>query len=72
MTGRVRRFSKEPERREETIKNSPDVVRRSVAATIKGEKYAFAHPKEAGEILYKYHPEVSVDIGEGETKYPIS
>ena len=54
--------------REDTIKNNPDLVRRFVAATIKGEKYAFAHPKEAGEIMHKYHPQVSVEIGEGETK----
>jgi len=51
-----------------TINQHPDLVRRFVAATIKGEKYAFAHPKEAGEIMHKYHPEVSVAIGEGETK----
>jgi NitT/TauT family transport system substrate-binding protein len=53
---------------DETIKQHPDLVRRFVAATIKGEKYAFAHPKEAGEIMHKYHPEVAVAIGEGETK----
>lgn len=53
---------------EETIKRHPDLVRRFVAATIKGEKYAFAHPKEAGEIMHKYHPEVSVAIGQGETE----
>jgi NitT/TauT family transport system substrate-binding protein len=53
---------------DETIKQHPDLVRRFVAATIKGEKYAFAHPKEAGEIMHKYHPEVAVAIGEGETE----
>lgn len=53
---------------ESTIKHHPNLVRNFVAATIKGEKYAFAHPKEAGEIMHKYHPTVSVAIGEGETK----
>jgi NitT/TauT family transport system substrate-binding protein len=53
---------------EDTIKQHPDLVRRFVAATVKGEQYAFAHAKEAGEIMHKYHSEVSVAIGEGETK----
>lgn len=51
-----------------TIKQRPDLIRRFVAATIKGEKYAFAHPQQAGEIMHKYHPEVSVDVGKGETQ----
>lgn len=53
---------------EATIKRHPNLVRRFVAATIKGETYAFKHPKEAGEIMHKYHPEVSVAIGKGETE----
>lgn len=53
---------------DDTIKNKADLVRRFVAATIKGEEYAFAHPKEAGEIMHKYHPQVAVDIAQGETE----
>lgn len=48
---------------EDYMKQKPDLVRRFVAATIKGWSYAFDHPDEAIAILRKYHPEVEADIG---------
>jgi NitT/TauT family transport system substrate-binding protein len=53
---------------ESTIKDHPQVVREFLAATLEGLKYAVAHPDEAGEIMHKYHPEVSADVATGETK----
>jgi NitT/TauT family transport system substrate-binding protein len=50
------------------IKAQPDVVRRFVAATIRGMKDAFADPAEAGRIMNKYHRQVAVDIARGETE----
>ncbi len=51
---------------EATIKSNPDLVRRFVAATIKGMKTAFANPAEAGAIMNKFHPQVEVEIAKGE------
>ena len=51
-----------------TIATKPDIVRRFVAATIRGMKDAFANPQEAGRIMNKYHPAIDVAIAEGETK----
>ena len=53
---------------EETIKSNPDLVRRFVAATIKGLKSAIADPDEAGAIMHKLRPEVSTDVAKGETE----
>src|SRR4029079_4236253 len=53
---------------EQTLKANPDQVRRFVAATIKGLKAAIANPAEAGAIMHKYHPEVSVEVAKGETE----
>jgi NitT/TauT family transport system substrate-binding protein len=53
---------------ENTIKDHPQIVREFVAATLEGLKYAVAHPEQAGEIMHKYHPEVSADIATDETK----
>ena len=39
---------------EETIKNNPDLVRKMVAATLKGIQYTIDHPDEAFEISKKY------------------
>jgi NitT/TauT family transport system substrate-binding protein len=52
---------------EATIKSSPDLVRRFTAATVKGMKAAFANPAEAAAIMNKHHPEVAVDVANGET-----
>ena len=51
-----------------TIATKADVVRRFVAATIRGMKDAFARPDEAGRIMNKYHPAIDVAVAEGETK----
>ena len=50
------------------IKANPDLVRRFVRATLDGLKSAIANPKEAGEIMHKYHREIDVDIAIGETR----
>ena len=50
------------------IKANPDLVRRFVRATLDGLKSAIADPKEAGEIMHKYHREIDVDIAIGETR----
>jgi NitT/TauT family transport system substrate-binding protein len=51
-----------------TIATKPDIVRRFVAATIRGMKDAFARPDEAGRIINKHHPTIDVAVAEGETK----
>ena len=50
------------------IENNPDLVRRFVKATLDGLKSAIADPKEAGEIMHKYHREIDVNIAIGETR----
>jgi NitT/TauT family transport system substrate-binding protein len=50
------------------IETNPDLVRRFVKATLDGLKSAIADPKEAGEIMHKYHREIDVDIAIGETR----
>jgi len=51
-----------------TIASKPDLLRRFVAATIRGMKDAFARPDEAGRIMNKYHPAIDATVAEGETK----
>src|SRR5258708_31711554 len=51
-----------------TIATKADIVRRCVAATIRGMKDAFANPEEAGRIMNKNHPAIDVAVAEGETK----
>jgi NitT/TauT family transport system substrate-binding protein len=51
-----------------TIATRPDLVRRFVAATIRGMKDAFANPEEAGRIMNKYHPTIEVAVAKGETE----
>jgi NitT/TauT family transport system substrate-binding protein len=53
---------------EETIRENPDVLQKFVRATLRGMKDAFANPTEAGEILHKYHKEITVEVGKGETE----
>lgn len=50
-----------------TLQSNPDMVRRFVAATLHGLKDAMANPKEAGEIMHKYHREVDEGIASAET-----
>ena len=42
---------------EETLQKRPDMVRRFLAATSRGYRYAIEHPQEAAEILIKAAPE---------------
>jgi NitT/TauT family transport system substrate-binding protein len=51
-----------------TIATKPDIVRRFVAATIRGMHDAFANPEEAGHIINKYHPTIDVAVAKGETQ----
>jgi len=44
-----------------TIKDNPDMVRRFVAATLKGVAYALAHPDEAVADMRKSNPEVEAE-----------
>jgi NitT/TauT family transport system substrate-binding protein len=53
---------------ETTIKERPDILKAFIRATLKGMKDAFANPSEAGEILNKYHKQISSDVGKGETE----
>lgn len=51
---------------ETTIKSSPDLVKRFVAATLRGLKDTLAAPAEAAAILNKAHREVDAEIAAGE------
>jgi NitT/TauT family transport system substrate-binding protein len=53
---------------EKYIASNPDIVRRFVAATLRGLSYSIANPEEAGRILNKIHRQVDVDIGIAEIK----
>jgi NitT/TauT family transport system substrate-binding protein len=50
-----------------TLQSNPDLVKRFVAATLHGLKDAMANPKEAGEIMHKYHREVDEGVARDET-----
>ena len=52
---------------EATLKSNPDMVRRFVAATLHGLKDAIANPKEAGDIMHKYHRQVDAGVASAET-----
>ena len=41
-----------------TLKSNPDMVKRFVAATLRGLKDAIANPAEAGAIMHKHHRQV--------------
>jgi len=49
-----------------TIKDKPDLVRRFMAATLRGNLYAFEHPDEAVQILAKYATEAEPDVAKAE------
>ncbi len=53
---------------EAVLKDQPDLVRRFVAATVRGMEAAFADPAEAGRITNKVHPQIEAAIGQGETE----
>lgn len=47
---------------ETTIENKPDLVRRFMAATVRGYEYAIAHPEESVEILLRASPETDPEL----------
>lgn len=51
---------------QKTIDTKPDLIRRFMAATLKGNAYAFDHPDEAIAILRKTNPEIETEIGKEE------
>ena len=53
---------------ETTINEHPEMLKAFIRATLKGMRDAFANPTEAGEIMHKYHKEISADVATGETK----
>jgi NitT/TauT family transport system substrate-binding protein len=53
---------------EATIASRPDLVKRFVAATMRGLTDALAAPKEAAGILNKHHREVDAGIAAGEVE----
>jgi NitT/TauT family transport system substrate-binding protein len=52
---------------ESTLQTNPDMVKRFIAATLQGLKDAMANPKEAGEIMHKYHRQVDEGVARDET-----
>jgi putative riboflavin transport system substrate-binding protein len=53
---------------EKTLTTSPQMVQAMVRATVKGMKYALAHPEEAFTISLKYVPDLSKDQQELQKK----
>lgn len=51
---------------QKTIETRPDLIRRFMAATLKGNAYAFDHPEEAIAILRKTNPEIDAEVGKEE------
>ena len=49
-----------------TVKSNPDLVRRFVTATMKGLKDTLENPKDAAEIMQKFHREIDVDLATAE------
>ena len=50
-----------------TIAGRSDLVRRFVAATVRGMKDAFADPSSAGAIMHRIVPQVDTDVARDET-----
>jgi NitT/TauT family transport system substrate-binding protein len=51
---------------DDTLKKSPDLAKRFLKATLKGNLYAFEHPDEAVAILAKYASEAEPDVAKAE------
>jgi ABC-type nitrate/sulfonate/bicarbonate transport system substrate-binding protein len=47
---------------ETTIASKPDLVRRFMAATVRGYEYAIAHPEESVETLLRASPETDAEL----------
>jgi NitT/TauT family transport system substrate-binding protein len=48
------------------IQKNPDLIKRFMAATLKGSAYSFEHPDEAIDILRKTNPEIDHQVGKEE------
>jgi NitT/TauT family transport system substrate-binding protein len=53
---------------EAVLKSDPDLVRKFVAATLKGMQDAFGDPVAAGETLNRLQKQVDADVGTAETR----
>lgn len=53
----------------DTLNNQPDMVKKFLAATEKGYRYAIENPEVAAAILQKYAPDYSLDMLEISQKY---
>ena len=53
---------------EKVLASNPDLVKRFVAATLRGLRDAVANPDEAAKILNKHQRQIDVDIGAAETR----
>jgi NitT/TauT family transport system substrate-binding protein len=51
---------------EATIRDKPDLAKRFLAATMRGNLYAFDHPDEAVEILARFAAEAEPDVAKAE------
>ncbi len=51
---------------EKFLQEKPDVVRRFVKATFRGLGYSMSNPREAAEIMNRYHRIVDVDVAASE------
>lgn len=47
---------------DETLEQNPEMVRRFLAATEQGYRYAMENPEESAEILHKYAPDYSMEL----------
>jgi ABC-type nitrate/sulfonate/bicarbonate transport system substrate-binding protein len=47
---------------ETTLQSKPDLVRRFLAATVRGYEFTIAHPQEAAEILLRASPESNPEL----------
>jgi NitT/TauT family transport system substrate-binding protein len=57
---------------DETLKEKGDMVRRFVAATLRGLADAAANPAEAAAIMNKYHKQIDPAVIQGETEIVVS
>jgi NitT/TauT family transport system substrate-binding protein len=53
---------------DEMIRSKPDLVKRFVAATLRGLKDSIANPTEAANILRKQHRQIDADVAIAETE----
>lgn len=54
---------------EDMVQNNPDLVRRFVAAVLRGLEYSLEHPDEALDIVQKYNPEITDEVGQAEIEF---